>query len=265
MMTDWKRWATLSSQLPSLAEAAPDEFLSAIESAMESPSETIPELFKQEESEGFMGGSSMSGLLWALEGLAWSPDFLSRATVVLGGLDSKDPGGQRGNRPLNSLVEIHIPWLNNTVASTEQRNAAITALLREYPDTAWELLQQLLPNHSSTSSGTHNPDWMRLDTSDDWTQATNSEYVDRLRFNCNLYVSIASEQPHRLVDLASNIADLPQPTFQEAINAIENQRASGLPKDLQFQIWEKLSKVSGRHRRFADAKRAMATDTDDNL
>ena len=46
----------------------------------------------------------MTGLLWALETLAWHSDHLARVTVILGELAEIDPGGNWTNRPANSLA-----------------------------------------------------------------------------------------------------------------------------------------------------------------
>ena len=84
---DWDRWASLDSLLPLLAEAAPNEFLDAVESALEDLIQSpFHEVFAQESNGDIGGGNYMSGLLWALETLAWHPDFLSRVAVILSDL-----------------------------------------------------------------------------------------------------------------------------------------------------------------------------------
>lgn len=77
-------------------------------------------LFRQKDS--YWGGPEHSGLLWALELLAWSPHYLSRVAVQLAQLTRLDPGGKWTNRP-EQLTE-HLPdfvSLHNgrTAAATE--------------------------------------------------------------------------------------------------------------------------------------------------
>ncbi len=67
---DWILWASLDYLLPLLAEAAPGEFLNAVENALDSNPYPFDTLFAQEKS-GIFGQSYMAGLLWALETLAW--------------------------------------------------------------------------------------------------------------------------------------------------------------------------------------------------
>jgi len=60
----WKRWYSLSGLLPIVAEASPESFLRALEDELAKPSPEIVELFSEEV---WMGHSSHTGLLWAME------------------------------------------------------------------------------------------------------------------------------------------------------------------------------------------------------
>jgi hypothetical protein len=89
-----------------------------VEAALAQKPPPFGEVYAQ-EGGGIFGRSHITGLLWALESLAWSEDYLIRVVVILGGLASIDPGGQWTNRPSNSLIEILLPWLPHTTASAE--------------------------------------------------------------------------------------------------------------------------------------------------
>src|SRR6266436_1446389 len=138
----WKRWYSLSSLLPLLAEASPNSFLRALEDELASKEPEIMKLFAE---EGWMGGSAHTGLLWALEGLAWFPMHLGRVTVLLGKLAQLDPGGKLANRPSKSLREIFLSWRPQTAATPEQRMASLDLLFSKAPVVAWDLLIDLLP------------------------------------------------------------------------------------------------------------------------
>ena len=85
----WLRWASLADVLPILAEAAPDAFLEALEKSL-SDENGVLRLF-QEESSGLFGGSSPhTGLLFALETLAWSEVHASRVCLALAQLAAGD-------------------------------------------------------------------------------------------------------------------------------------------------------------------------------
>ena len=155
---DWVLWGSLNSLLPILAEAAPDEFLDAVENALRLSPCPFDELFSQ-EGDGITGGNYLTGLLWALEGLAWDEKYLVRVCVVLGELASHDPGGKWANRPANSLSTILLPWLPQTIAPIEKRKVAVQTLCKEWPEIAWKLIISLLPNQHQMSTGSHKPSW----------------------------------------------------------------------------------------------------------
>ena len=70
----WQIWATLNGDLATLAEAAPEVLLDAIDGELAAEPSTFLDLFNQ-EGDGIFGGAHHTGLLWALERLAWIPDF----------------------------------------------------------------------------------------------------------------------------------------------------------------------------------------------
>jgi hypothetical protein len=62
--------------------------------------------FLGDEGKSSLGECKHAGLLWALEGLAWTPAYLSRVCAVLVGLDERDPGGRWANRPGATAASI---------------------------------------------------------------------------------------------------------------------------------------------------------------
>ena len=69
-------WFSQKSDLPRYAEASP-EFLEILEEDLKEGSPKILSLLKPEKN-GMFGGCPRSGLLWALEILAWNPQRLER-------------------------------------------------------------------------------------------------------------------------------------------------------------------------------------------
>jgi hypothetical protein len=148
-------WVSVASWLPDLAEAAPDSFLDDLDKFLDD-NEAIAAIF---EEGGMFGWSPHTYLLWALERLAWSKDFLTRVTLELGALAAVDPGGQLSNRPAHSLTEIFLPWHPQTVASPQERLDAIEELYNRQPDVAWKLAVSLLPQSSGIATSTAEPRW----------------------------------------------------------------------------------------------------------
>jgi hypothetical protein len=187
---DWVQWASLSDVLPLLAEAAPGEFLDAVEKALQKDPCPFDQVFAQ-EGKGIFGDNYMTGLLWALETLAWDADHLSRVVICLGELAARDTGGQWSNRPANSLTTIFLPWLPQTCAPVAKRVSAVRTLLTELPDIGWKLLVSLLPRRHSVSVRTRRPAW-RATIPDEWRQGvTHREYWEQATAYAELAISDA--------------------------------------------------------------------------
>lgn len=253
---DWVLWGSLNSLLPTLAEAAPGEFLNMVEKALLLTPCPFDELFSQ-EGNGITGGNYLTGLLWALEGLAWDEQYLVRACVALGELDSHDPGGQWANRPSNSLATILLPWLPQTLASVDKRKVAVRTILNEWPDIAWNLIIQLLPSQHQTSFGSHKPNW-RKTIPDDWEKGvTQQEYWQQVSFYAELAVAAAGQDVARLSELIDHFDNLPTSAFDQLVELLTSQPIAKLPEEQRLSIWDHLTKFTKKHRRFSDARWAL--------
>lgn len=125
-------WLSLLDLLPLLAEAAPDEFIVALERELDTDGPFKSRLFA-EVDDPMTSSSPHVYVLWGLETIAWSEDYLASAVELLARLVDLDPGGNLSNRPLRSLEDIFRPWLPQTAATLEQRLAVLRAVLRRHP------------------------------------------------------------------------------------------------------------------------------------
>uniref|UniRef100_A0A7V3KNK5 Uncharacterized protein n=1 Tax=candidate division WOR-3 bacterium TaxID=2052148 RepID=A0A7V3KNK5_UNCW3 len=249
-------WASLNDVLPLLAEAAPGEFLDAIDKALQMNPCPFDEVFAQ-EGNGIFGSNYITGLLWSLETLAWDADYLSRVVICLGELATHDPGGQWANRPANSLTSILLPWFPQTCAPTNKRVAAVKTLLTEFPDVGWKLLVSLLPHQQSSSSGTRKPAW-RSTIPDDWREGvTHREYWEQEAIYAELAVNHAKNDVSKLKELIEHLENLPHPVFEQLMEYLNSDSVRALPVDEKMSIWSRLVDLVSKHRKFSDAKWAM--------
>jgi len=256
---DWILWGTLNDLLPTLAEAAPQELINSIESAIENPLNPFLKLFSQEDNS-ITGNNYLTGVLWALETLAWDEQYLSSITVILSELATIDPGGSWGNRPINSLTTIFLPWLPQTISSIEKRKAAIKALKREQPKICWTLILKLLPNQQQTSSGSRKPVW-RNTIPKDWEKGvTTKEYWKQLDFYAELAVELSKKDYKKLEKLLKNLNSLPNNQFNDILRYLATDKIINLDEKKRTLIWSKLTEFILKHRKFSDAKWARSAE-----
>ena len=110
--------------LPRYAEAAPEKFLSLLETDLKKPEPVVLGLLKP-ASTGIFGSCPRTGLLWALECLAWKPQNLPRVIAILAQLSRTKINDNWANKPIGSLEAIFRSWMPQTAASLEERCKAL--------------------------------------------------------------------------------------------------------------------------------------------
>jgi hypothetical protein len=252
---DSKRWASLNDVLPLLAEASPIAFLDAVGRASEMPDEPFSGVFA-EESGGIMGRNYATGLLWALEALAWSPDYLVRVCGILANLAAVDPGGNYVNRPLHSLVSILLPWLPCTCAEMETRHSAIQCVIGDQPDVAWKALIQLLPKNYGSSSPTFKPKWQPF-VPKDWKEGvTDDQRFEDEGFYADHALILAGNDPSKLIELLQFYFYI-HPQFSNFMEDFRNRLLSNeilnLPEEKRLMLWSEITGRTSNHRKFSDS------------
>lgn len=144
--------------LPTYAEAAPDEFLSILERDLRTETPAVLGLLRP-AGVGMFGHPSRTGLLWALEGLSWSPDTLPRAAFILARLSQVEISDNWVNKPAHSLESIFRAWMPQTAASHEARVDLMKKLAEKFPDVAWKICVAQFGNHHQVGDYSHKPRW----------------------------------------------------------------------------------------------------------
>ena len=245
---DWKLWASLDQLLPLLAEAAPSEFMGAVEDALIQDPCPFDQLFAQEG--GFPNGSHhMSGLLWALETLAWEEQFLLRSSELLGRLAARDPGGSLSNRPSNSLARILLPQLPSTTASVEKRIAAVRLLIQNIPHVGWNLLLSLTQTGKTFVIPSRRPAWRNV-IPDTWNEnISNPQYMpiceEQLDAYDQMLVDMACNDLSKLEDqeFVVHLPSLPIELFQRTIDHLSSNEIRNIHETKRVRIWAELSKL----------------------
>lgn len=245
--TDWKLWGSLKDVISVLAEAAPLAFFQSVENAFSQVPCPFDEIFLQED-DGILGESLIAGLLWALESLARKREFLLPVSVILSKLAARDPGGRRANRPINSLINIFLPWLPQTEANFDDQKTAIRSLLSEEPEIGFKFLLQLMPNQTQVSSGTHRPKWEDHKFNTD-EKISIEDYWGKIDFISDRLIEMATGDVEKIVEFLSIVTELPtKKALDIVMRVLKPEDAKNLEKDEKFKIWRLLtdyrSKVS---------------------
>jgi hypothetical protein len=148
-------WRRIRGELRQLAESSPDEFLSAVEADLREAPPQVRDLF---EDEGDHGSCLHSELLWALELLAWSPDYVGRAALAIAALDEIDPGGRYANRPARSLAEILLPANPQCTLTAAERSTLFASITRRHPQAGWRLGRAMMPTRTMIMTPTARPE-----------------------------------------------------------------------------------------------------------
>ncbi len=154
-----ERLLSQQHDLPLYAEAAPEEFLRLLEEDLQKPEPQINALMKPADTAFFGGGCPRTGLLWALETLAWKPDYLLRVSLILAKLAERKITDNWANTPENTLKSIYRWWMPQTAASLAERKQVLEPLSRRAPGPAWRICIDQLDPGSTIGHHNHRPRW----------------------------------------------------------------------------------------------------------
>lgn len=247
LVPSWKRWASLEHQLPLLAEASPEEFLAALERSLAVGDEGCSHLLAEEGDFS----SPHTGLLWALERLAWSRRWMPRAVAALAVLAARDPGGRLVNRPLRSLAGVLDVLVPQTVAPVEDRLAALDRVLSTAPDVGWQLALAILPSqHGGLIQQSARPVHMRVEGMPEKV-AVFAGYADVAREVLERTIRAAETSPSRWVKLLDDVGSLDDELALRVLAALDEIR--GQLQDDDALVWTALRKLAQRTQRKRNA------------
>jgi hypothetical protein len=254
---DYRAVASLHGVLSLIAEAAPRPLLKALGLLLEGDGERIKPIFQDTEG-AWHRSSPHTGVLWALEVLAWDPEYLNDATLTLAKLERVDPGGKLVNRPLHSLREIFIVWHPSTNATLGQRLSALDNIVKYEPQIGWELLIKLLPEYHGVASLTAKPRYREAGASGreeityGFVAKSYREIIDRV-------LTLVGDDPKRWVTLIRQVGSF-SPEDRIRVTDLLDPVSEKLSGNGRTEVWSALRAEVNRNRRFQDADWAMAEE-----
>lgn len=247
---DETRWLSLARELPALAEASPSAFLDAVDDSLNRPDAPVKRLLSETDSTGFLGGRCWhSGLLWALEILAWAPQRLTRVALILARLSEVPIAGNWGNSPANTLVDLFRSWFPQTGATLEQRISVLDILIEKEPAAASKLLNALTNVGHDFASHTARPKW-RDDDAGAGYGATGIERHKMLVAAADRQLALASKSAEEIAALVGKYESFDDDRRQQVI-ALANKATSFADSDKEI-VRSALRRKLNWHRNYND-------------
>ena len=230
--------------LPHYAEAAPGEFLRLLEEDLQKPQPAVLGLLKPADS--LFGRCPRTGLLWALECLAWQ--HLEHVNLILGRLSRTTINDNVTNKPIASLGAIYRPWLPQTAASLEERVQSLQALIKWFPDIGWQICIDQLFTGPQMAMPSYRPRW-RNDASGAGRSVTDQEFHEFRLKALNLALAWSSHDQKTLGDLVERLSGIPEEDHDQVWGLV-NKWADSQPDD-----WS-VAELRERIRQFAFTRRS---------
>lgn len=246
-----EKWIEYNQKLPLLSEASPDSFFKAVKHSLALEERPIMEMFKENGGGIFGSSSNHTGLLWALEGLAWLPEYLFDATTILLHLTEFDPGGSLSNRPKKSLSELYKSWHWQTLANYEERMQILKKAVLLHPKNGWDLLIGMLPKHHDAAMQNHKMRWRLFDknTHIDYTYA---EIYKSHTFVVELLIELYDASEEKFSQLISESVTLGPADNEIMLKFLESKYSS--LEQVDYNAWHTLRKLLSHHRSYPDAE-----------
>jgi addiction module HigA family antidote len=254
-------------ELPRYAEAAPDEFLRIIEEDLRGNEPVVFGLLKPVDSGSLWSSPLRTGLLWALECLAWKPQNLPRVSLILAQLSQPKIDDNWMNKPDASLQSIFRSWMPQTAATLEQRIKTLEMLTSRFPDVGWEIcIEQIRPG-CQTGHHSYRPR-LRSDASGAGQVVRRKEIREFSQRALDLMVDWRSHDQKTLGDLVECLQGMPE-EYQTKVwdlidgwsrNAGESAKAALRERIRQFAFTRR-----GRHRNLGQATRDRAREAYEDL
>ena len=211
-----------NDNLPDYAEAAPGDFLSLIEGDLRQDNPTVQALLRP-AGDVLTGSPLRTDLLWALEGVAWDPQYFPRVVEVLAQLCRRTRSESEdnwANKPEATLYSLFRAWKPNTAASLEDRIRTFEKLCCDYPELGWSICIRHMD--LGPDMALPNGIWRwRSDASTRGRKITNEEFSSFIRKAADLALAWPNHSEKTLSDLFERMEGLAHQDQIEIFELIE--------------------------------------------
>lgn len=254
-LSQWIQYSQESKVLSILAEASPEIFLKAVDTATQHSN------FKYSIK-----------LLWALERLAWDSRYLVHVCATLTELSNHDSTGFIGNleSPIHSIETIlkDVAVYDDEMQKIwdEKKIAAINLIKTHNPDFTIVILKNLIFENSFASRITTKngkkvpstfPEFFKLNIQYEYpnymSNRVNNAYL-------KLVINFAKENLDCLKMLINNLDYCPEPLIYEILEVFESDIFIRLEDYKRYEIWDLLKSFIVNNRHFRNAEWAKSKE-----
>jgi hypothetical protein len=249
-------WRSLSDGLPRLAEAAPIEFMDAIEQGLHAGQPLMGLFSATEGNDPLFGRSDHAPMLWAVETLCWPGAHMVRAARVLARLAEIVPQ-DISNSPLDSLWRVLLPVQPHTAGTLQDRRELLRGIVRDYPDVGWRLLVRMLPETGFSWHGTATPRWRDWVPENHPSEGRDADWRASLEQTTEIALDVARACVARFADLVPLLERSPSSTIDGVLGALESLDPSAIDPEARTRVWRSLARLADRCRGHPDAVWAL--------
>jgi plasmid maintenance system antidote protein VapI len=239
---DSRTWSAHRQDLPRYAEAAPDTFMELLEQDLASPEPKVLKLLESADNTLF-GSCPRSGLLWALERLAWKPENLPRVIRILAKLCEVRISDNWVNKPAASLAAIFRSWMPQTAASIENRNLAVATLCRDFPKVGWPIIVDQIGTHHAVGHYSDRPEWRNDASGAGQLAKTYDEIIPVAENALRLALEWKNHDQHTLGDLVEHMVFMPVEKQGKVWDMITTWAQSNVSDIARHQLRERIREI----------------------
>ena len=246
--------------LPRYAEAAPDAFIRLLEEDLQQTQPVVLGLLKPAESTPVFGRCSRTGLLWALECLAWKN--LGRVSAILAQLSRTVIDDNWVNKPIASLKAIYRSWMPQTAASLKERMTALETLTKRFPDIGWQICIEQLKSGRRIGHYSYRPRWRNDASGAGQPVATWKGINEFTRKALDLVLAWPKHNQKMLGDLVERLQPMPEKDQTKVWDLIDVWAASEAADSAKAGLAERIRQFAltrfGQRRGLNDATKDRA-------
>ena len=240
---------------PLYAEAAPDQFLDMLEHDLHQAEPTLQELLRPAPRGRWFDAPRRTGLLWALECLAWSRRHFPRVIRVLARLATVTIDDNWWPKPNSSLQAIFHPRTPQTTAPLDERIKGLKVIANEFPSAGWQVCVRHLRHRPCYLN--HRPRW-RDGGSGYASEVSGREEDEFIRAALELALAWPEHDEKTLGDLIENIADLAEPDRSRVWNLVDDWAALDATERAKASLRERIFRAVWSRGKFHERLRLTA-------